>query len=380
MTECGLQSNVSAWELDWIFSRELRSRYDEVVATYSLANPLRLINTDDETSVEFDYSYFLLVRDLCRALFATDDASSICVALYHFSIGCQLERAGAKIEAESFLRSACELRSKSSVYTTTSILEAYLYQFSLKFCMTHEESHELFSSDSGQKAAWLTEARGFLSHLQNGAERMFPDERVRRNLLGAITTFMTDDGLTEEVACDICAIDYSIQSAERDRPGQVSKHADGYYMSARLSILAIYVSRIIASASESVVKEILEGRYEELAATQLESLQTLLFALQVRFQVILLKIASIKVRYGLLDGKHGFQPLDSIIQTNEAEMLPLIKGVVDGIERARNTITLHGHLWLAHGIRMSGEVRPNQDNAHLIALYSRAYWFPPLDA
>jgi hypothetical protein len=101
-------------------------------------------------------------------------------------------------------------------------------------------------------------------HLNDDAPRMFSDTKVRDDIQTTVTTFLANEGLIEEVACDVCAIDCSIEHALRTHPDRKDQYINGYYKTARLNMLALYVVRTLAKAAGLVIQEIRDGRLQRV--------------------------------------------------------------------------------------------------------------------
>jgi hypothetical protein len=102
-------------------------------------------------------------------------------------------------------------------------------------------------------------------------------------------------------------------------------------------------------------------------------------ALRVRFQVLLMKVLSMKVRHNLISPEPGFQPMADILQTDEQEFSALSVNLMTEMHEARGSVTIHRHLWIGHASRLFAGNRPGPDNSHLISLYLREFWFSPMD-
>jgi hypothetical protein len=360
-------------------SRLLASFGEQAVAVNALANPLRLMSGSGRTVILFDYAYFLFLHGLCRALSVGGDTAGSLLALYHFEIGSGLDRIGLRQEAAGLLRSACELRSSFAVYPVSMINEAMLYQLAANVCITHERAHQLFVDDPAAKEDWSEQARVLLLSLQTNLGLMYADDSIRKDLHATIVTFLANDTLLEEVACDICAIDHCIEHAILQHPDSGEQYCNAYYATMRLNMLAIYSVRNLAIAAELVIREIREGRLESVASPDRENDLSFMSALRLRFQILLSKVGSLKVRYGLIPVGSGFRATADVLQTDEQKFERLAAGLMTELHEARRSIAIHRQLWIGHASRLFFPDAGEPDNLPLMALFLRQFWFAPMD-
>ena len=290
------QKAAAAWAEDRIFARVIASTENEVISIHALAQPLRIVEGDGRSLIAFDYGYFLLLRSVCRALFQGGDTQGALISLFQFEIAVQLDLIGLKEEAAGLLRSACELRSRYSVYQSSITYEAFLYERAISICIAHEQAHLLFDEHSEIRDAWINEANSFLHHFDINIEKMFPDPVIWDDIRRAISAFRANSSLVEEIACDLCSIDHAVEEAVSHRPTQAMVYTDGYYLAARLAVLSLYIARIIARTAALMVQEIREGQLGINTADHIAAHLGFMSELRLRFQVLLMKIVSLKVR------------------------------------------------------------------------------------
>jgi hypothetical protein len=379
ITEAGLQPSSAVWKDDWILSRALAPLGNRVVSVSTLAQPLRMITSARTSVVVFDYAYFVFLRSLCRALARDGDTAGALISLYHFELGTHLSRTGFAEEAAGLLRSACELRATFSVYQDVKINEALLYELAVNICVAHEQAHKFFADDAAGKEAWLREARGFLDHLNENAPRMFSDQDVQRELKTAIELYLSSDTQLEEVACDLCAVDHSIEHALARRADKSEQYINAYFAAARLTILALYVARTLAHAAALVAQQVRGAQLRAGSEGHVSENQSVMSDLRVRFQTVLMKILQMKVKHGLISGEPGFRKVEGVLQTNEESFARLMAYIAKEFQEVMTGATIYRHLWVAHARRAFGVEASSTDNAELIGLYLREFWFSRID-
>jgi hypothetical protein len=371
----GLSASPAAWTEDRILAKTLAAAECEVIATTALEHPLRIIISAEHSVLAFDYAYFLLLRSFCRSLLQGGDTRGALLALFQFEVGAQLDRMGFGEEAAGLLRSACELRTRYTVYQATLTHEAFLYELAIHFCIAHEQAHRHFEETPLERRAWIEEARSLLRHFDDNVGRMFTDPRILEDLRQSIAAFRSNEMLMEEVACDVCAIDHAIEAAVRQLPHKAVIYTDGYYVAARLAILSLYLARTIGRSAALLAQETRDGTPQPQTDHVGDNL-AFMSTLRLRFQILLMKIVSMKVRLNLVPAESGFAKLSDVIETNEEAFARLMAFVTKELQETRGSVLIYPHLWIGIARRLWAPAAGNAaDNRHLIALYLREFWF-----
>jgi hypothetical protein len=375
LEQLGLRTSPAPWTEDRILAGAVEPLGADIVAVSSLQHPLKIIASGGRSIIAFDYAYFLLLRSLCRALLQGGSTDGALISLYQFEIGTEFDRIGLAEEAAGLLRSACELRSRYAVYQETRIFEAFLYELATNVCIAHEQAHRLFENAPDERQAWLDQARFFLDHFDSNVERMFSDQAVRADMRRSVEVFLSDESLLEEVACDLCAIHNSIERAVSQRPGNAVNYTDGYYAAARIAVLSLYLARTVGSSAALIVREVVDGRVDGVTADYVGSNLSFMSELRLRFQILLLKVVSMKVGLKLIAGGSRFESLDNVIETNETRFAQVMAHVNKELQEMRGNPLIDPHLQIGRARRWFAPSSGQPDNGHLVSLYLREFWF-----
>lgn len=375
-----LHKSCAAWEDDYILTKALTGSDSTLVSVFALEYPLRIITERGQNIIAFDYAYFLFLRSLCRAFLETGDIKGACLSLFQFAIGSQLDHAGFCDEAAGLLSSACELRSRYSVYQVTTTYEVFLYQLAINFCIAHEQTHLYFQEEINARQDWILEAESFLKQLFENLDRMYPDPIMRNDMRKAIMDFQSNGLLLEEIACDICAIDHAIEHAATLKPRHAEIYTDAYYVSTRLAVLSLGIAKILGNLATLTVEEVVNGRTEINTDQAIEGFGNFLVTLRLRFHILIMKIVSMKLRLNLIKSGNRIERFENIIETHENIFNSLFSSILVELEEAKSSNLVYPHIWIGYANKLYRDQKGEQKNDHLIALYLREFWFSHVGA